>query len=292
MPQVFIDSTATPDQLRLTARFLQDLAALAEGLPVLGAEPEAPAARVVGMVPELGAGFDGPPLDPAVVFAQPAGPVVSMVPSGTSVVIPPPPPPTDVVTAPAANTASTTQTAGTTAAPPSALTMSPDPAAVRLDKDGLPHDTRIHSVTPTMTTAGVWRRRRNLDNATLVAVEAELRATYGANAPKAPDTVTVIPPPPVVSPVVIPPPPAATVIPPPPGGAPPPPVAAGVQPRLDAFRALMARIGPHTMNGGRLAADIMKPYHAQFGAIGWQDYMTKCADRVQELNVVLDGLLA
>ena len=52
-----------------------------------------------------------------------------------------------------------------------------DPAtAKQLDKRGFPHDARIHSKEPKLNADGTWRARRNLDNAELEKVEAELRA--------------------------------------------------------------------------------------------------------------------
>lgn len=240
MPQVFIDSTATPDQLRLTARFLQDLAALAEGETISGAEAPtvAPVAVPFVLTAAPAPSLDRPmlpPLEPtaAEAFAKPA-----------PVEIPPPPPPP----------------------PPSA------PTAGRIDKDGLPHDTRIHSATPSMNRDGRWRRRRGLDNPTLLAVETELRA--GRPAMVIPPPPPVIPPPPVA-----PPPPAATVMVPP-----PPPVAAGLPSGTDAFIMLMNLISPHTGEGGRLALDIMKPVHAEFGANGWADYHTRLRDKIPTLT--------
>lgn len=71
-----------------------------------------------------------------------------------------------------------------------------------VDSSSLPWDARIHSLSsdgskPTNAN-GTWRRKRGVDDATVAAVEAELR---GAEAP----VDTVVPPPPVTD--AVPPPP-------------------------------------------------------------------------------------
>lgn len=98
---------------------------------------------------------------------------------------------------------------------------------VERDKDGIPWDERIHASTKTKTQAGIWTRRRNLDDATFDAVTAELRAanttrtmeaaqaltapteTSAAEAFTPPASVT-IPPATVPAPPAVPTPPAAT----------------------------------------------------------------------------------
>lgn len=45
-----------------------------------------------------------------------------------------------------------------------------------VDGSGLPWDDRIHSTPAKLTTKGVWRKRKGVDDATVSAVEAELRA--------------------------------------------------------------------------------------------------------------------
>lgn len=54
--------------------------------------------------------------------------------------------------------------------------------AGQLDADGLPHDTRIHSETPTLTDKGKWRKRRGVSKEDIAAVEAQLRAGLVAQA--------------------------------------------------------------------------------------------------------------
>jgi hypothetical protein len=57
------------------------------------------------------------------------------------------------------------------AQPVNAATANP----VVTDKDGLPHDVRIHSKDPTLTDKGFWRKKRGVTDDTVRTVEAELR---------------------------------------------------------------------------------------------------------------------
>lgn len=53
------------------------------------------------------------------------------------------------------------------------------PAATgQLDATGLPHDPRIHSEKPTLSTKNIWRSRRGVSPATVAQVTAELRQRY------------------------------------------------------------------------------------------------------------------
>lgn len=115
----------------------------------------------------------------------------------------------------------------------------PPPAApgIELDKDGLPWDGRIHASTKTKTVEGVWKKKRSVEQATVDAVTAELRAVMavprletragegfaaatGVSFPHdpVPPAVAVPPPPPAIEA------PAATAVIPPP----PPPAAPGI----------------------------------------------------------------
>lgn len=232
--------------------------------------PEGTRAAVIP--PELAAPF-GDTRNPAEVFGAAklrveGQPVPNL--GVTPAVIPPPPTGLSFPVAP----------------PPVAVATGPG-TVTQLDRDGLPHDERIHSKTPTMTTDGRWRKRRNLDHATLVAVEAELRSRNQVSLPLAP----VIPPPPPV--VAAPNAPTNRVMVPPP----PPVVTSGVLPAQDAnavdpFRALMRRIEGHTGEGGRLATEIMRPIHAEFGAVGWQDYYVKFRDKIPALLKRIEEMLS
>ncbi len=142
-----------------------------------------------------------------------------------------------------------------------------------------------------MTTSGTWRRRRNLDNATLVKVEAELRAQSVSGPATVP--LPLIPPPPpfVAAPnaaaptVMVPPPPPRA------DGIPPPPPPVPVTDNPFGFRALMRKVDGHTGEGGRLSAEAMRPVHAEFGATGWPDYVAKCTAQIPALMARIDGLL-
>lgn len=68
------------------------------------------------------------------------------------------------------------QPAGAPPAP--APAASPAPAGVQLDKEGIPHDARIHSNPPSINKGdGLWRAKKGLNDAALVnSVKAELKA--------------------------------------------------------------------------------------------------------------------
>ncbi len=269
--QLMVMGDESPRMLRLCSQFLLDAAIVAEG--------EAKS---------------GGPLMPA----EP-GPTVDTASEGTVIDPPAAVDPRAVFGIPPVNAASPAPLS------PSEPNAAAGDAAPQLDRDGFPWDPRIHSATPTIKADGRWRQRRNLDNPTLVAVEAELRKAYPQPADKpaaaAVPAAPVIPPPP--APVSLPPPPpppvvagtdapAATVIPPPP---PPPPVAAVVQAGANAepvspFRALMKFVEGQTGESGKFSPAVMKPIHAQFGAVGWADYCVKCKDSLPALMDVIKGL--
>lgn len=93
------------------------------------------------------------------------------------------------------------------------------PSDAQFDKTGLPWDARIHSRGRSMNANGTWRSKRGVDDATVAAVVAELRAVPGVPAATLADDVATaeagfvwpftppgaVPPPP-------PPAPAATVV--------------------------------------------------------------------------------
>jgi hypothetical protein len=268
------DESNTPAQLRQLAMMLFDAADAIDG-----GEDEMPekAAPVLSLVPKSEAPSAAEAFAPKVPVGTEADALATA--EGNPPIIPPPPPVPTV--APAATAPAVIGATGTTAVPPNAQTTSPAPAAARLDKDGLPHDPRIHSATPNMTTSGVWRRRRGLDNATLVAVEAELRARPMVPLPP------VIPPPPAV---VAAPNAATPVIPPPPNVLTMPVPAADTT--IDPFRQLMRLIDGHTVEGGKLAPEVARPIHAEFGATGWADYVGKCRGAIPALMARLALVLA
>ena len=85
-----------------------------------------------------------------------------------------------------------------------------DQGELEFDSTGLPWDERIHASTKTKTAAGIWTKRRGVDDATVARVTAELRAIYpdatltvpaaaSAPAPAAAPTITA----PVISAPVV-----------------------------------------------------------------------------------------
>ena len=63
-------------------------------------------------------------------------------------------------------------------APVAPVTSAPLNEEPMFDETGLAWDERIHAPSKTMVADGSWRKRRNTDDATYAAVEAELRAKY------------------------------------------------------------------------------------------------------------------
>lgn len=59
---------------------------------------------------------------------------------------------------------------------------------VIIDKDGLPHDVRIHSKDPTLTDKGYWRKKRGVTDDLVRTVEAQLRSIGNLPAPVASGT--------------------------------------------------------------------------------------------------------
>jgi hypothetical protein len=113
----------------------------------------------------------------------------------------------------------TVQSGGTGAATDDDGEGPANPSAPALDSAGLPWDERIHAKTKATVADGTWRKRRNIDDATVAAVEAELRA-------QAPAPVTPAAPPPPIPPMAPPPVPMAPPMPvqPAPAAPPMPPV--------------------------------------------------------------------
>jgi hypothetical protein len=56
---------------------------------------------------------------------------------------------------------------------------------VIIDKDGLPHDVRIHSKDPTLTDKGYWRKKRGVTDDLVRTVEAQLRSIGNLPVPAA-----------------------------------------------------------------------------------------------------------
>jgi len=123
-------------------------------------------------------GYTPPEESPEMAFGSAGAPL----PAG-AVVAPP------VPTAPQAAAVTEQPTAPV---PPAPATVTP---GVAVDKAGLPWDARIHSSNKATVADGTWRKKRGVEPATVVAVEAELRAVMGA-APAAPAAPAATAPPP------------------------------------------------------------------------------------------------
>ena len=54
---------------------------------------------------------------------------------------------------------------------------------VKLDKDGLPWDERIHAGSKGFTADGIWRRKRGVEDADFDAVQVQLRQLMNIPAP-------------------------------------------------------------------------------------------------------------
>lgn len=87
------------------------------------------------------------------------------------------------------------------------------PLEVELDASGLPWDERIHAGTKSKTAAGMWTKRRGVDEGTYEAVVAELRKTYPLEE-SAPVPAPTAPTAPTVPTLTVPTAPAAPVAPP------------------------------------------------------------------------------
>lgn len=108
--------------------------------------------------------------------------------------MPPPPPPADSLAV---------VFGGASAA---VVTPPPPPAAVdavKLDKNGLPWDARIHASSKALVADGTWRQKRGVDPVLLQTITAQLMAAVAAPAAPPPVPAAAFPPPP---PAVTPPP--------------------------------------------------------------------------------------
>lgn len=123
---------------------------------IAGAAEDMAAARVIPITPAV----DN---SPEMAFGKAAAPL----PPGAAVAPP----------APVAQPLAAVTEQPTAPVPPAPVTGTP---GVEVDKGGLPWDSRIHAESKAKNADGTWRKRRNLDPATLAAVEAELRAVMAA----------------------------------------------------------------------------------------------------------------
>ncbi len=157
-----------------------------------------------------------------------------------------PPAGPEVFTAPLAD--------GAPSAAPVVPAVSPAPtiAPASHDSAGLPWDARIHASSRTTVANGTWRKKKNVPDETVAAVEAELRQAMAA--PAATSALSPPPPAPVDQPVE---PDVAQVpdAPAPPPAAPAPPPAAGLSgPQL--FAAFMGKVSAAQAAGKVTSADV------------------------------------
>lgn len=117
-----------------------------------------------------------------------------------------------------------------------------------IDANGVPHDSRIHSDPPVMTTKNVWRKKRGVADTLVASVTAELKARAGSVAQ--PPAATT--PPPLSAPGALTPPPAAAPL------APPPLVE-------DNYTKFVKFLSAHMAPAGRLTSDYVNNYLAQIG---------------------------
>ena len=110
------------------------------------------------------------PLAPAAPQIPPAPCIAAAAPSSIAPGAPPatfPTPPAPAIPAP--------PTALVAAAPSAPAVPSTPAPGVDVDKHGLPWDSRIHAESKAKIADGSWRRKRGVDEALVVTVEAELR---------------------------------------------------------------------------------------------------------------------
>lgn len=159
--------------------------------------------------------------DAAAVFGGTPAPLAvtnGATPAPSSTAATAPPPPSDAASVFAAASATPAQQPGNASDAAGTTLLAP---SGELDKDGLPWDGRIHAATRTKTAKDVWKKKKGVDDATIAAVTAELRAVQAANkaaehkplntAPPPPAAVNAAPPPPAAAAGVAPPPPSGPV---------------------------------------------------------------------------------
>lgn len=175
-----------------------------------------------------------PAIDPKVAFG--AVPNVPATPASFTAVAPASP------TAPAVPQAISTIPASVPVPPVPpvpASAVQPDedaPSDAPFDSTGLPWDARIHSRGRSMNATGTWRSKRGVDDATVAAVVAELRAVPGVPAATLGDDVAAAE--------------AAWPFTPPAGIVPPPPPPSVPVSTIVSFPAFMKQYVPHIEPSG------------------------------------------
>ena len=123
-------------------------------------------------------------------------------------------------------------------------------SGVAVDKSNCPHDSRIHSSPPKINADGMWRKRKNVEQAEFDLISNQLRGIMSVNpvqhhAPIAPPPAPPAPPaPPIAPPPMIAPPPSLHPL-----AAPMPPA----PPQTNAFVQMMGELSPMLeTSGGKL----------------------------------------
>lgn len=208
---------------------------------------DSPAAGVVVSVAGLPPAAEVTPVNPfaaeasnpfaaAAVVPSPAAPA-----SSDAVLTPTPPAASTTPPAPPAASPLPSAPAATAAVPPAGV------ATIQRDKNNLRWDGRIHSSTKGINKDGTWRVKKNLDEATRLQVETELKAELLAGVPTpaappvaAPQPTATVPVPPAPATSTAPVPAAAT-----PATATPAASVPAPGPATETFGTLMAKLAPH-----------------------------------------------
>lgn len=203
------------------------------------------------------------------------------------------------------------------AAPPVANVAAAPPPGVEVDKNGLPWDARIHSgpaKDKPKNADGTWRKKRGVDDATIAAISAELRAVMSAPTPGnaaagVPTPAQPAPPPTPVAadmasgpgdaipasepPATVPPPPvAAAAVPlaeaPAPAAATPPPASPAPSTGALSFADLMRRI-TGLQSAGVLSVEGTAEISASLGIGGVRDLMHR-PDLIPSFDALLPAM--
>lgn len=155
----------------------------------------------------------------------------------------------------------------------------PAPEAAPRDSAGFPWNEQIHSSAKSFNKSdGTWKKKRGVQDATVTAVEAQLRLAYPAPGPQGAFTAPAPIPP---APVPVPPAPIAAV--------PPPPVPAAPAPAgtLD-FIGLMGKITGH-IAAGKITQQDVATVCQQFG-VASAPLLGQRPDLVPSVGAALDAL--
>lgn len=166
--------------------------------------------------------------------------------------------------------------------PPAPVPAAPADAAVK-DSAGFPWNEQIHSSAKSFNKSdGTWKKKRGVQDATVTAVEAQMRLVYPAPGPQG--AFTAPPPPPPVGQVPPPPPPGTAPVTNLPNPVPPPPAATGA---LD-FIGLMGKITAH-IGAGKITQQDVATTCQQFG-VASAPLLAQRPDLIPSVGATLDAL--